>query len=54
MKYSKSYIATLEKEAAALRKAYREGKIKGYSSAKELFDDILGRKPTKQTRSKKK
>lgn len=41
--YPKGYIEKLEKEADALHKAYLKGKVKGYSSGKEMIDDILGR-----------
>ena len=41
--YPKGYIEQLHKEADALRKAHRGGKVKGYSTAKEMFDDILAR-----------
>ena len=41
--YPKGYIEKLEKEADALRMAHRKGKAKGYSSGKEMMDDILGR-----------
>ena len=39
--YPKGYIEKLDREAAALRKAHRAGKVRSYGSAKELFDDIL-------------
>ncbi len=42
--YPKGYLEKLHKEADALRKASRAGKTKVYSSAKELFDDLLDRK----------
>lgn len=41
-RYPKKYIDTLMKEAAELRRLHRQGKVKSYGSAKEMFDDILG------------
>lgn len=41
--YPKGYLEQLEKEADELRELRRQGKVKGYRSAKELFDDMLGR-----------
>lgn len=41
--YPPKYLETISKEARALRKAHRAGKVKGYSTAKEMFDDILRR-----------
>ena len=41
--YPKKYLETLEKEADQLRKQNRKEKVKTYSSAKGLFDDILDR-----------
>lgn len=39
--YPKGYLETLAKEADELRENNRKGKVKRYSSSKELFDDIL-------------
>lgn len=39
--YPKKYVQALEKESAELSRLHRKGKAKGYSSAKELFNDIL-------------
>lgn len=41
--YSKAYLDTLHKEAEELRELNRAGKVKRYKTAKEAFDDILGR-----------
>ena len=41
--YPKGYIEKLHKEADALDRAYRKGKVRSYGSGKELFDDILQR-----------
>ena len=41
--YPPRYLATLGKEADALRKQYGQGKVKSYASSKELFDTILPR-----------
>jgi hypothetical protein len=40
--YPKGYLETLEKESNELSRLYRQGKVKGYTSAKEMFADILG------------
>ena len=37
------YIDVIDKEADVLRIANRRGKVRRYSSSKELFDDILKR-----------
>jgi antitoxin component of RelBE/YafQ-DinJ toxin-antitoxin module len=41
--YPRRYLDTLVREADDLRRRHREGKVKGYASAKELFDAILDR-----------
>ncbi len=41
--YPQGYMQTLEKESLELSRLYRKGKTKGYSSSKDLFDDILKR-----------
>lgn len=41
--YPQGYLQTLEKESFELSRLYRKGKAKGFSSSKELFDDILKR-----------
>ena len=41
--YPKAYLETLAKEADELRTLHRKGKVKTYTSSKELFDDILDR-----------
>ncbi|OGJ61171.1 hypothetical protein A3C37_05335 [Candidatus Peribacteria bacterium RIFCSPHIGHO2_02_FULL_53_20] len=41
--YPKGYIEQLEKESASLMRQYKKGKIKSYSSANALFNDILRR-----------
>lgn len=41
--YPKGYLQTLEQESAELSRLYQKGKLKGYSSSKELFGDILKR-----------
>jgi hypothetical protein len=41
--YPKKYIEAIEKESEELSRRYRQGRVKGYGSAKELFDDILDR-----------
>ena len=41
--YPKGYIEKLHKEADALDRAFRKGKVRSYSYGKELFDDILQR-----------
>ncbi|MBU1124189.1 hypothetical protein KJ652_06435 [Patescibacteria group bacterium] len=40
--YPKEYVENLEKESAELSRLYKEGKAKGYTSSKALFNDILG------------
>lgn len=35
------YVQSLENESRELSRLYDKGKVKGYSSSKELFDDIL-------------
>jgi addiction module RelB/DinJ family antitoxin len=42
-KYPPGYLEQLDKEVAEMEKLHAQGKLKTYSSAKELFDDILGR-----------
>lgn len=39
--YSEGYVKALEKESQELGRLYKKGKIKGYSSSKELLNDIL-------------
>ena len=41
--YPQEYLKKLEKESKELSRLYRKGKMKGYASSKELFDDILER-----------
>jgi hypothetical protein len=41
-KYPKKYLEALDKEAKELRRLHRQGKVKSYTSAKALMDDILG------------
>jgi len=41
--YPEAYLAALAKESGELSRRYREGKVTGYKSAKDLFDGILGR-----------
>lgn len=41
--HSERYIENIGKEADALRRANRQGKVRRYSSSKELFNDILER-----------
>lgn len=41
--YPQGYIEKLNKDADALDRAYRKGKVRSYGSGKELFDDILHR-----------
>lgn len=41
--YPKGYVEKLHKEMDEMERLQRMGKLKGYGSAKELFDDILGR-----------
>lgn len=40
-KYPLGYLEELEKEADETLRLYKEGKIKGYTSAKEMMRDIL-------------
>lgn len=39
--YPEKYMKTIEKESADLSRLYQKGKMKGYSTSKELFNDIL-------------
>src|SRR4051812_43420540 len=41
--YPKAYLDQLGKEAEELSRLHKQGKVKGYTSAKALFDDILDR-----------
>ncbi|TSC57772.1 MAG: hypothetical protein Greene041619_937 [Candidatus Peregrinibacteria bacterium Greene0416_19] len=41
--YPKGYLEMIGREAEELRRFHRKGKVKKYASAKEAFDDILGR-----------
>ncbi len=41
--YPDKYLRTLEKESAEMSYLYKEGKVKGYASAKALFSDTLER-----------
>ncbi|MEI8230763.1 MAG: hypothetical protein WCG83_06550 [Candidatus Peregrinibacteria bacterium] len=41
--YPHAYLETLGKEADALRRLHRKGKIKEYTSSRAMFDDILKR-----------
>ena len=41
--YPKAYATMIKKEARETVRLYRQGKIKGYTSAKEMMDDILDR-----------
>lgn len=41
--YPEGYVRSLEKESAELSRLYRKGKVKGYTTGKRLFDDMLGR-----------
>lgn len=41
--YPEGYVRTLEKESAELSRLYHKGKAKGYTTGRELFDDMLGR-----------
>ena len=41
-RYPQGYLRKLEREAEELQRLYRAGKVKGYTSAKEMFRDILG------------
>ena len=40
-KYPPGYLEELEKEAEGTLRLYKEGKIKGYTSAKEVMRDML-------------
>ena len=40
IRYSKKYLDSLERESKKTMGQYRQGKIKGYTSAKELMDDL--------------
>lgn len=42
-KYPEWYLNELDKESEEMTKQYEAGKLKTYSSSKELFDDILER-----------
>jgi antitoxin component of RelBE/YafQ-DinJ toxin-antitoxin module len=42
-RYPKAYADMIKKEASETRRLYRQGKIKGYTSAKEMMDDILNK-----------
>ena len=42
-RYPNSYAAMIKKEAKETMRLYRQGKVKGYASAKEMMDDILQR-----------
>ncbi len=39
--YPEGYVKALEKESGELSKLYKKGTTKGYSSSKQMFDDIL-------------
>ena len=41
-KYPPGYIEQLEHNAEETYRLYKEGKIKGYSSDKEMLSDMLG------------
>lgn len=43
-RYPKAYAAMIKKEAKKTARLYRQGKIKGYTSAKTMMDDILKRR----------
>lgn len=43
MKYPPGYLEELDKEIIEMERLHAQGKLKTYSSAKELFDDILDR-----------
>lgn len=42
-RYPKAYAAMIRKESRNTVRLLRQGKLKAYSSAKEMFDDILDR-----------
>ena len=39
--YPPKYLEKLEKEADKLHEDYLKGKVKGYTSTRKMFDDIL-------------
>ncbi len=41
--YPEGYLETLERASAEVSQLYRKGKVKGYASSKQLFDDMLDR-----------
>lgn len=42
-RYPKAYADMIKKEAKQTIRLYRQGKLKGYTSAKTMMDDILSR-----------